>query len=108
MDELSSEEGARLQFCVVIHRIARHADPLRWWLDDFLNRFAQESILIAKAERNVINLSKRTMSVDSDKELKFQYLVAREIKVGDVRCALSLALGSREGLTEPTTVQAAY
>ena len=56
----------------------------------------------------MINLSKLTMSGDSDKELKFQYLVAREIKVGDVRCALSLALGPREGLTEPTTVQAAY
>lgn len=47
------------------------------------------------------------MSDGSDKELKYQYLVAREIKAGDARCALSLALGSREGLTEPTTVQAA-
>ena len=107
MDELRSEEGALFQFCVVSHRIARHADSLRWWLDRFLNRIAQESSLPAKAEKSVINLSYLTMSDGSDKELKYQYLVAREIKAGDARCALSLALGSREGLTEPTTVQAA-
>ena len=29
MDELRSEEGALFQFCVVSHRIARHADSLR-------------------------------------------------------------------------------
>ena len=71
---------------------------LRRWLDHFLTDSLRRAICQQEQDRIVIDPSNQTMSDGSDKELKFQYLGAREMKVEDVRCVHWAWLRIKEGI----------